>query len=102
MGFYCENCGSEVKRNSEICPNCSVNFKAVKCPSCGFTDRAEFFKGGCPSCGYMAKEERFPYPNNQKKKKGKPFLGFISASVFWFSGLALLIILVILLLIFLK
>jgi uncharacterized membrane protein YvbJ len=102
MGFYCENCGNEVKRNSDTCPECGVSFKAVKCPACGFTDKADFFKGGCPSCGYLAKEEKFPYDNDQKKKTGKPFLGFIPASVFWFSGIGLLGILMIILFIFLK
>lgn len=103
MGFFCENCGEEVKRNSETCPACGVNFKAVKCPSCGFTDKAEFFKGGCPGCGYMASVEKFTYRDNSKKKKTKkPILDFIPASVFWLSGFGLMMILMIILLTYLK
>lgn len=100
MGFFCYNCGREVDRESESCPECGVRFKAVKCPSCGYTDRAEFFKGGCPRCGYMAAEDEQepaagPVPG-RKKREGKPFLGFIPVSVFWLAGLVLLLILFIL------
>ncbi len=50
--FFCEFCGTEVKRNDKFCPSCGKFFAAVKCPSCGLTGQAPVFVKGCPSCGY--------------------------------------------------
>jgi len=91
MGFYCYNCGKEVQRHTKSCPSCGVVFKAVKCPSCGYTDEADFFKGGCPRCGYMGTEEREEVLQ-KKKTGGKSFFGFVPPLVFWsLSGVLLII-----------
>ncbi len=95
MGFFCYNCGREVKRDSDACPGCGVKFKAVRCPSCGYTDQADFFKGGCPRCGYMTTEEGKIPGAGKKRGERKPVLGFIPVSVFWFSGFGLFILLLI-------
>ena len=50
--FFCESCGSEVPRNSRVCPTCGKFFASVRCPQCGKTGTNEDFKKGCPSCGY--------------------------------------------------
>jgi uncharacterized membrane protein YvbJ len=94
MGFYCDNCGKKVNRNSNTCPECGVKFKAVKCPSCGYTDQADFFKGGCPQCGFLGEEESTGIDHKGKHEKTrKPFLDFISSKVFWIMSLVLSLIL---------
>lgn len=50
--FFCECCGSEVPRNSKVCPTCGKFFAAVRCPKCGRTGTNDDFKAGCPTCGY--------------------------------------------------
>ena len=50
--FFCESCGSEVPRNSRVCPTCGKFFASVRCPQCGKTGTNDDFKKGCPSCGY--------------------------------------------------
>ena len=30
--FFCESCGSEVPRNSRVCPTCGKFFASVRCP----------------------------------------------------------------------
>ena len=50
--FFCEFCGTEVKRNDRFCPKCGKFFAAVHCPSCNFTGQPALFVKGCPSCGY--------------------------------------------------
>jgi len=50
--FFCENCGAEVPRDEEICPECGKRFASVRCPACGFIGEVAHFKGGCPKCGY--------------------------------------------------
>jgi len=50
--FFCENCGTEVKRNARICPTCGRFFSAVRCPVCNYTGQGEEFVRGCPNCGY--------------------------------------------------
>ena len=52
--FYCENCGSDVPFNAEICPSCGKVFSAVKCPVCLFEGKPGVFLEGCPKCGYMS------------------------------------------------
>ena len=50
--FFCESCGSEVPRNSKVCPTCGKFFASVRCPQCGRLGSNEDFKNGCPTCGY--------------------------------------------------
>ncbi len=50
--FFCESCGSEVPRNSKVCPTCGKFFASVRCPQCGRIGSNEDFKNGCPTCGY--------------------------------------------------
>lgn len=50
--FFCESCGSEVPRNSKVCPTCGKFFASVRCPQCGRIGSNEDFKDGCPTCGY--------------------------------------------------
>ena len=50
--FFCESCGSEVPRNSKVCPNCGKFFASVRCPQCGRIGSHDLFKNGCPTCGY--------------------------------------------------
>lgn len=50
--FFCESCGSEVPRNSKVCPTCGKFFASVRCPQCGRIGTNEDFKAGCPTCGY--------------------------------------------------
>jgi predicted RNA-binding Zn-ribbon protein involved in translation (DUF1610 family) len=52
--FFCDNCGTEVPRNSKRCPRCGRHFASVRCPRCGFTGEEFLFKDGCPLCGYCA------------------------------------------------
>ena len=53
MRFFCEQCGTEVPRNTERCPACGRYFTAIQCPQCGFQGSESDFASGCPSCGYM-------------------------------------------------
>ena len=50
--FFCESCGSEVPRNSRVCPTCGKFFASVRCPQCGRIGTNDDFKNGCPTCGY--------------------------------------------------
>ncbi|MBP5520593.1 MAG: zinc ribbon domain-containing protein [Treponema sp.] len=50
--FFCESCGSEVPRNSRVCPTCGKFFASVRCPKCGKMGTNSDFKNGCPKCGY--------------------------------------------------
>jgi len=50
--FFCQCCGSEVPRNSKVCPTCGKFFVSVRCPQCGRTGTNDDFKNGCPTCGY--------------------------------------------------
>jgi len=60
--FFCENCGVEVPRNAEICPQCGRSFASVRCPACNFIGRQALFKGGCPVCGYSSAPSRLDFP----------------------------------------
>ncbi|MDC7240685.1 MAG: zinc ribbon domain-containing protein [Spirochaetales bacterium] len=97
MGFYCENCGAKVRRNSGSCPSCGVKFKAVRCPSCSYTDSAEFFKGGCPKCGYLAPEEVQEVISEARKKRKRGLLDRIPAAAFWAGGFLLLLLMALIL-----
>ena len=54
--FFCDNCGTEVKRNSGRCPHCGRFFVFVRCPQCGYTAEEGKFAKGCPVCGYCTTE----------------------------------------------
>ena len=71
--FFCDFCGTEVKRNDRICPNCGKFFSAVRCPSCGLTGQAALFVKGCPSCGYAVLPGSEGDGSANKKKKRKNF-----------------------------
>ena len=62
--FFCENCGTEVNRDTGRCPSCGRIFASVRCPSCGFTAAESLFKEGCPVCGYCAPAEDTRTPGN--------------------------------------
>lgn len=55
--FFCESCGSEVRKNDKTCPICGKFFASVKCPKCGRTGSTEEFTTGCPTCGYAVHPE---------------------------------------------
>jgi len=63
--FFCENCGAEVPRDEEKCPECGKRFASVRCPACGFIGEVAHFKGGCPRCGYSMTADS---PSNAKTK----------------------------------
>ena len=69
--FFCDFCGTEVKRNDRICPNCGKFFAAVRCPSCGLTGQAALFVKGCPSCGYAVLPGSEGEESSAAKKKPK-------------------------------
>ena len=72
--FFCDNCGTQVKKNETRCPKCGRYFRSVKCPSCGLSGSPELFNDGCPSCGY-AKENFDSVPENYDAadfEPGKP------------------------------
>ena len=71
--FFCDFCGTEVKRNDRICPNCGKFFSAVRCPNCGLTGQAALFVKGCPSCGYsvLPRSEESGDGSSNKKKRHK-------------------------------
>ncbi|GHV85297.1 hypothetical protein AGMMS50230_09050 [Spirochaetia bacterium] len=52
--FFCDNCGTEVKRATNRCPRCGRYFAFVRCPQCDFTGEESLFAKGCPRCGYCA------------------------------------------------
>jgi uncharacterized membrane protein YvbJ len=55
--FFCDNCGTEVKRNSSRCPQCGRLFAFIRCPQCGYRGEEEKFAQGCPVCGYCTVEK---------------------------------------------
>ena len=57
LRFFCEQCGTEVPRNTVRCPVCGRYFTAVQCPQCGFRGSESDFASGCPTCGYMRPQE---------------------------------------------
>jgi len=71
--FFCENCGAEVPREEEKCPECGRVFASVRCPACGFVGQIAQFKDGCPSCGYSttAKPPEKPLSKSKVKRKKK-------------------------------
>lgn len=80
--FFCESCGSEVPRNSRVCPTCGKFFASVRCPQCGATGTNDDFKDGCPRCGYAINPDNLAgghsgainlsgNGNNKKNRKSK-------------------------------
>jgi len=80
--FFCENCGAEVPRDEEKCPECGRRFASVRCPACGFIGEIAHFKGGCPMCGYSAaatpplRTKTKRSKKNRKSKAAAPSLPF--------------------------
>lgn len=62
--FFCESCGSEVKRDARLCVHCGSFFSSIRCPSCKHAGNARDFEKGCPSCGYAF--------GNENRRKGSP------------------------------
>lgn len=79
--FFCESCGSEVPRNSRVCPTCGKFFASVRCPQCGRIGSNDDFKNGCPTCGYAVNPDSLTVGNsynsagsrfgNNRKKAGR-------------------------------
>ena len=79
--FFCESCGSEVPRNSRVCPTCGKFFASVRCPQCGRIGSNDDFKNGCPTCGYAVNPDSLTSGNsynsagsrfgNNKNKAGR-------------------------------
>jgi hypothetical protein len=87
--FFCDNCGTEVKRNTSRCPKCGRLFAFVRYPQCGYRGEQENFIQGCPVCGYCTSDNGIA-PHKTKKPSlvmtGKlPLWVYIAA----FLGLAL-------------
>ncbi|MDR0449785.1 MAG: zinc ribbon domain-containing protein [Treponema sp.] len=66
--FFCDNCGSEVDRDTKKCPRCGRFFASIRCPRCGFTGADADFAAGCPACGYssMPGAEGGKYPEERR------------------------------------
>jgi uncharacterized membrane protein YvbJ len=78
--FFCENCGAEVPRDEEKCPQCGKYFASVRCPACGFIGETAKFKGGCPVCGYSTANA----PSKSGNRKKIPENKYTAASLpFW-------------------
>ncbi|MDR2552032.1 MAG: hypothetical protein LBD31_02550 [Treponema sp.] len=67
--FFCDNCGTEVSRGSDRCPQCGRFFASVRCPQCSFTGEEGLFKKGCPRCGYCVPSK--PDPSRIPAKQSK-------------------------------
>lgn len=63
--FFCDNCGTKVKKDALRCPKCGRYFRSVKCPECGFSGSPGLFNDGCPSCGYAAEKIGSEFPGEQ-------------------------------------
>jgi len=96
--FFCDNCGTEVARDTDTCSRCGRFFSSVRCPQCGFSADEDLFKNGCPQCGYSASSARKirsekPHSSKKKNPEGKlPFWVYvfsISAFIFAFAMLFL-------------
>ena len=94
MSFFCDNCGEKVDIDSDECPSCGVLFKAVKCPRCAYSGKAQEFEKGCPSCGYLSQNNKNDlnritlYDRHEKKQVWKQYL---SDKTFWLMGCLLLL-----------
>jgi len=78
--FFCENCGAEVPRDEDKCPQCGRHFASVRCPACGFIGDTAQFKKGCPACGYSTAKA----PQKAKNKKNSHENKYAATSLpFW-------------------
>jgi DNA-directed RNA polymerase subunit RPC12/RpoP len=84
LRFFCEQCGTEVPKNTVRCPSCGRYFTAIQCPQCGFRGSEEDFAAGCPTCGYMRPREvgdggRSPARGRKRsRKKRRPERGEVA------------------------
>lgn len=62
LRFFCDQCGTEVPRNTVRCPKCGRFFTAIQCPRCHYRGEEQDFAAGCPRCGYM-RVSRGPKPS---------------------------------------
>ena len=69
--FFCESCGSEVPRNSKVCPTCGKFFASVRCPQCGRIGSNDDFKDGCPTCGYAVNPDGLAGRSSYNSASGK-------------------------------
>jgi len=97
--FFCDNCGARVDRNTRCCPQCGCYFEFVRCPQCGFTGEEKLFSKGCPDCGYCAGKTN---DQQQQKKAPKQPLPPFGKLPLWVYVVALLVLLLVALLLFLR
>ena len=97
--FFCDNCGTKVKKDSVRCPKCGRYFRSVKCPECGFAGNPELFTDGCPSCGYAA--EKIQEQELWAEQGSSPKKEFRFSDLFYRRIIPLLVIVFIILLILL-
>jgi len=94
--FFCENCGAEVPRDEEKCPQCGKFFASVRCPACGYIGDTAKFKGGCPVCGYSTAKapqkakNRKNFPENKNAIASMPFWIYILIAAVFTAILAAL------------
>jgi uncharacterized membrane protein YvbJ len=95
--FFCENCGSRVEGDADICPGCGRSFQAVKCPRCGKTGDMDTFRRGCPSCGFLSQEKiKGSAQSDSSNSRSEP----LSSAGFWAKmspGMTILLLIVLLL-----
>jgi RNA polymerase subunit RPABC4/transcription elongation factor Spt4 len=70
--YFCEFCGSEVRKDARVCPHCGRFFSSVKCPRCGYVGKADDFARGCPVCGYAEAANPPPEPIRPPVAKAAP------------------------------
>jgi RNA polymerase subunit RPABC4/transcription elongation factor Spt4 len=70
--YYCENCGTEVRKDARVCPKCGRFFSSVKCPRCGYVGEADDFAAGCPVCGYADVANAAPEPLGDPPRAAPP------------------------------
>ncbi len=70
--YYCEHCGTEVRKDARICPKCGRFFSSVKCPRCGYVGEADDFAAGCPVCGYADAVNAAPEPLGEPPRAAPP------------------------------
>jgi predicted RNA-binding Zn-ribbon protein involved in translation (DUF1610 family) len=71
LRFFCEQCGTEVPKNTVRCPSCGRYFTAIQCPQCGFRGSETDFAAGCPTCGYMRPRETVAENGRSGRRRGR-------------------------------